>query len=143
MSMTDMVPDIKVNNLIKLNTLLLLSKGRIHGYEIIKSLEHSLGASISASQVYPFLGLLKRKGYIKFSRTGGRERKEYAFTAKGKELLRSISTKFASLIDFAVQSKVRMCAHCGCEVYKGGYEEKKKGRKLYFCCRNCARSYTS
>lgn len=133
--------DIKINNLIKLHTLLLLSRRKIHGYDIIKALQQNFGAKISASQVYPFLAILKNKGYIGYSKTDKREKKDYSLTKEGREFVRRISTKFASIIDFAVQSKVRTCAHCGCEVYKGGYEEKKKGRTLYFCCMNCARSY--
>lgn len=133
--------DIKINNLIKLHTLLLLSRRKIHGYDIIKALQQNFGAKISASQVYPFLAILKNKGYIGYSKTDKREKKDYSLTKEGREFVRRISTKFASIIDFAVQSKVRTCAHCGCEVYKGGYDKKVRGKLLYFCCTNCARSY--
>ena len=130
--------DIKVNNLIKLNILLLLSKGKVHGYEVIKVLEQNLGVKISASQVYPFLGLLKRQGHIDYSKTDKRDKKDYFLTKQGKEFMKGISAKFSSIIDFAVQSKVKRCAHCGCDVYKGGHEERFRSRLLYFCCRNCA-----
>lgn len=133
--------DIKINNLIKLHTLLLLSKGRVHGYEVIKALEHNLGARISASQVYPFLSLLERKKYINYPPMDKRDKKQYSLTASGREFMRRISARFATVIDLAIQPKIKTCAHCSCEVYKGGYEEKKKGKTLYFCCSNCARSY--
>lgn len=133
--------DIKITNLIKLHTLLLLSKGKIHGYDIIKALQQNFGTKISASQVYPFLAILKNNGYIGYSKTDKREKKDYSLTKEGREFVRRISSKFASIIDFAVQSKVRTCAHCNCEVYKGGHEQRIRGKKLYFCCTNCARSY--
>ena len=133
--------DIKINNLIKLQTLLMLSRRRIHGYEIMKALQQNFGARISASQVYPFLAILKNRGYIEHSKTDKREKKDYSLTKEGREFVRRISSKFASIIDFAVQSKVKTCAHCSCEVYKGGYEKRIRGKLLYFCCRNCARSY--
>ncbi len=133
--------DLKVNSLIKFNTLLLLSRQKIHGYEIMKELEKSLGVKVSASQTYPFLSLLERRGYIEHTNSDKRDKKEYFFTAEGKKLLQRISARFSAIIDLAIQPRMRMCAHCGCEVYKGGYEEKAKGRLLYFCCRNCAKSY--
>ncbi|MBI2141277.1 helix-turn-helix transcriptional regulator [Candidatus Woesearchaeota archaeon] len=134
-------PDIKINNLVKLNALLLLSKRKIHGYEIIKALQHNLGTRISASQVYPFLGILKRKGYIDHSKTDKRDKKEYSLTAAGKEFMRRITARLASVIDLAIMSAIKTCAHCNCEVYKGGYEKRIRDKLLYFCCRNCARSY--
>ena len=133
--------DIKINNLIKLQTLLMLSRRRIHGYEIMKALQQNFGARISASQVYPFLAILKNRGYIEHSKTDKREKKDYSLTKEGREFVRRISSKFASIIDFAVQSKVKTCAHCSCEVYKGGHEQQFRGKRLYFCCTNCARSY--
>lgn len=133
--------DIKINNLIKLQTLLMLSRRRIHGYEIMKALQQNFGAKVSASQVYPFLAILKNKGYIEHSKMDKREKKEYSLTREGREFTKRISSKFASIIDFAIESKVKTCAHCNCEVYKGGYEKRVRGRLLYFCCTNCARSY--
>ncbi len=134
--------DLKINSLIKLHTLFLLSRRKIHGYEIIKALQQNFGAKISASQVYPFLAALRNKGYIWHSGTDKREKKEYSLTAEGRMFIRRISSKFASIMDFAIASKVRLCAHCDCEVYKGGYDKRVKGRALYFCCENCAGSYT-
>ena len=133
--------DIKINNLIKLHTLLLLSKGRVHGYQVIKALEHNLGTKISASQVYPFLSLLERRGYIDYPKMDKRDKKTYSLTAGGREFMRRVSARFATVIDLAIQPKIKTCAHCNCEVYKGGYEKRQKGKLLYFCCMNCAKSY--
>lgn len=136
-----MAPEVKINSLVKLHTLLLLSQGKMHGYDVMKALRQTLSVPISASQVYPFLALLKKNGCIDNTKAGKRDKKEYFLTPRGKELLRRISARFGAIIDVAMQSKVRRCAHCNCEVYKGGYEEKRKGRLLYFCCMNCAKSY--
>lgn len=135
------MPEVKINSLVKLHTLLLLNQRKIHGYEVMKALEQSLNVSISASQVYPFLALLKKQGCIDNTKADKRDKKEYFLTSRGKELLRQVSARFAIILDLAIQSKVRTCAQCNCEVYKGGYEQRRKGKTLYFCCTNCARSY--
>ncbi len=136
-----MTGDLKVNSLIKFHTLLLLDKQKIHGYEIMKALEQSLSARVSASQVYPFLATLKKHEYVGHTKAGKRDKKKYFLTPKGKGLLHRISLRFGSIIEGTIQSKVKTCAHCNCEVYKGGYEQRIGGKKLYFCCTNCARSY--
>jgi len=135
------VKELKINSLVKLHTLLLLNQRKIHGYEIMRALKESLKAPISASQVYPFLAFLKKQGYIDHTKTDKRDKKVYFPTPAGRELLRQIGARFGAVIDLAMQSKIRTCAHCDCEVYKGGYEKRVRGKLLYFCCMNCARSY--
>ncbi|MBI2145443.1 helix-turn-helix transcriptional regulator [Candidatus Woesearchaeota archaeon] len=133
--------EVKINSMVKLHTLLLLNQKKVHGYEIMKALKASLKVPISASQVYPFLALLKKHGYINHTKADKRDKKEYYPTQTGRELLRKITSRFGAVIDLAIQSKIRKCAHCDCEVYKGGHEQRIRGKALYFCCENCARSY--
>ena len=49
--------------------------------------------------------------------------------------------RFGDLIDAVIKPKLKICAHCGCEIFKGGYKEKIKGKTLKFCCIYCAKAY--
>jgi len=130
--------DIKVTNLIKFYTLILLNQGPKHGYELMKSLEHLFGKEISASQVYPFLSKLEKQGLIMHKKVESRDKKRYSITSKGKTFTHDLLTQFDTLIDSLVEAKVKKCAHCDCEIYKHGFEKIVKRKKLVFCCKHCA-----
>jgi len=132
--------NIKVNNLIRFYTLMLLSTGPKHGYEVIKNLESHLERKVSASQIYPFLELLKKNGYVEEKKSGAREKKVYSLTASGRSFVKGLLSRFGGLIDIAVEPKLNVCI-CGCEIYKGGYESVVNGKKRLFCCRHCADSF--
>ncbi|MEW6035784.1 MAG: PadR family transcriptional regulator [Candidatus Micrarchaeota archaeon] len=71
--------------------LWLISKGPIHGYEILKRIEGERGMRMLApSQIYPVLKNLTRMGLVTAERKmhGRRVRKVYHITGKGKEALR-------------------------------------------------------
>ncbi len=137
------MPKIKVNNLVKLYTLLLLNKERRHGYELIKEIEMHTQRKVSASQVYPFLKDLKVNGYLAVTQTGVRKKKVYTLTKSGNAFVKAMLNRFGGLIDVAIRPRLKVCAHCGCELYSGGYTENIKRKRLMFCCRHCARSYKS
>ena len=126
----------KIRSLVKFNTLLLLKRGPVHGYELMKELERELG-KVSTSQVYPFLNELERKGYVKVEERGARDKKVYSLTNKGRELVKELLHRFEDLINIAVSDKLKTCEHCGCKIYEGGVELKGK----WFCCENCAKAY--
>lgn len=132
--------NIKVNNLIRFYTLMLLSTGPKHGYEVMKSLEKHLEREVSASQIYPFLELLKKNRYVGTRKAGAREKVTYEFTPSGKMFVKKLLNRFGGLIDIAVEPKLNVCT-CGCEIYKGGYEAVVNGKKRVFCCRHCAESF--
>jgi DNA-binding PadR family transcriptional regulator len=131
----------RVNNLVRLFTLLLLSKGPKHGYEIIKELGEKLGKKPSAGQIYPFLKSLRKKGYIESKGVGEREKRVYYLTREGEKFVEGIFLKFDSLIKFAIKSKVKKCVHCGCEIYSGWYKTKIGEKSAFFCCKSCAESF--
>ena|SRR3989338_1951158 len=131
--------NIKVNNLIRFYTLMLLSTGPKHGYKVIKNLESHLERKISASQIYPFLEILKKSGYVESKKSGAREKIIYTLTPSGKVFVKSLLSRFGGLIEIAIEPKLNICA-CGCEIYKGGYESVVNGKKRVFCCRHCAGS---
>ena len=132
---------VKVTNLVKLYIVLLLKEGPKHGYELIKELEEHLERRISASQIYPFLNELKKNKFIKVKEREERDKKVYYLTAPGKKFVKNILVRFGDLIDIAVTPKLTKCAHCGCEVYKGGHKETIEKKRLIFCCKHCAASF--
>ncbi|MEK6967766.1 MAG: PadR family transcriptional regulator [Nanoarchaeota archaeon] len=133
--------EIKVTNLVKLCTLLTLSKGPVHGYELMKGLEQMLERKISASNVYPFLAILEKKKFVVVARTGERDKKEYRLTTEGKKFLEHLLLRMDSLIEASIKSKLTTCSHCGARLYHSGHKEKMNGKELFFCCTYCAASY--
>lgn len=134
--------DIKINNMVKFYTVCLLTTGPKHGYDLIKELEEKLGRKISASNVYPFLGTLRKNKLIKFDKVGKRDKKTYHLTSEGKNFTRQMFSKFGDLINIAIEPKITTCP-CGCRIYSGGYAEKIRGRTMKFCCSHCAKMFKS
>ena len=132
--------NIKINNFVKFYTLCLLASGPKHGYELIKELEEKLGRRISASNVYPFLGSLRKSRLIRFDKIGKRDKKTYYLTPEGKNFTRQMFNKFGDLINIAIEPRIASCP-CGCKVYSGGHQQKIKGRMITFCCSHCAKMY--
>jgi DNA-binding PadR family transcriptional regulator len=133
--------EIKVTNLVKFYAICLLHDGPKHGYEIIKETGSKLDKSISPGQIYPFLKQLEEKGYIKSGKRGERDKNVYRMTNSGKLFANKMMKRFGDLIDIAIEPRLTVCAHCGCEIYKGGHKEKIRKKELAFCCCHCAESY--
>ncbi|MEK6831046.1 MAG: PadR family transcriptional regulator [Nanoarchaeota archaeon] len=133
---------VKITNLIKFYTLLLLYRQSMHGYELIKQLEICTGKKISASHVYPFLDILKKNKIIELKKEGNREKKEYNLTKEGKFFTKKLIDKFAQLIQFD-NKKIKICVSCGCKLIDGEYKEKIDNKIYYFCCKYCAKNYKS
>jgi DNA-binding PadR family transcriptional regulator len=74
-----------------LDTIILqfLSKESMHGYQLITTIRRSFGIYFGPSTVYPLLGHLEKKGYVKSSWNMNSERpkKVYSLTDDGKSLL--------------------------------------------------------
>ena len=136
------MPILKINSIVKLYTLCLLAAGPKHGYDLMKEIEEKLGRKISASNVYPFLGNLRKNKLIKFDKVGKRDKKIYNLTPKGKTFTSQMFAKFGDLISIAIEPKITTCP-CGCRIYSGGHTEKIKGKIMKFCCSHCARIYKS
>lgn len=136
-----MAKEIRVDNLVKLYTLLLLQGSPKHGYEIIRTISEKLGRNASPGQIYPFLGKLKKSGYLQIKKSGAREKKVYALTHKGREFSKALIEKFGAMMELAIAKKLQQCAHCGCEIYRGEHKERVRGKMLIFCCKSCAKAY--
>lgn len=133
--------DIKITNLVKFHTLLLLAEKEKHGYDIIKEISNKTGKKVSPGQIYPFLKLLESEGYIVSGKLEERDKKQYRLTREGREFVNRMLVRFGDLIRLAVEPHIEECAHCGCKVYDGGYKKKIKNKNMGFCCPYCAKSF--
>ncbi|MBS3108275.1 PadR family transcriptional regulator [Candidatus Woesearchaeota archaeon] len=132
---------IEIGSLVKFYIILLLNEGQKHGYTLMKELEEKLNRKISASQVYPFLKILKKNKLIKIEVIKEREKKVYKLTSKGKEFVNNFLHKSGNLLAAVIESKISSCAHCECKIYESNYKEKINGKLLIFCCEHCAKSF--
>jgi DNA-binding PadR family transcriptional regulator len=132
---------IKITNMVKFYTLLLVSSKPMHGYDIIMEISDKLGRKISAGQIYPFLKTLEKNGIVVHSKPGEREKKKYHLTKKGKKFVLDVTTKFGAVLDVLVQNNLKICEHCKAKILGLGHVVQLKGRSLVFCCPYCAASY--
>lgn len=132
---------IKITNMVKFYTILLLNSRPMHGYDIIKEISEKLGKRVSAGQIYPFLQSLQKNGYIQHGKLGEREKKAYHLTSRGKVFVADMLEKFGDVLDTIIESRVRTCTHCRARILCLGHIEKIKGRNTIFCCPYCAASY--
>ncbi len=66
-----------------------LENQSMHGYQLITTIRKGFGVSFGPSTIYPLLGLLEKKGYIKsvWNMDSERPRKVYTLTNEGKDVL--------------------------------------------------------
>lgn len=141
--MSDEILELKVQNLTKLYTLVLLkSKEKVTGYYILKKLSDDLGKTSSPTYVYDFLKNLEKEGYIKRNKVKDSKRsKGYSLTPSGSAFTDRIFSRFDNLIDVAIQSKLKICASCGVKLYTDYHIETIHGKEMNFCCVHCAGAY--
>lgn len=130
-----------VTTLSRFQTLMLLQRRPHHGYELIKSLEASLGKKVSAGEIYPFLKSLKKAGLIEIKASGARRKKEYRLTSKGKRQTEDLLKRLDGFMNQLILPHLTECVHCHCHLFGKVHTEKIQGKKLAFCCINCAKAY--
>jgi PadR family transcriptional regulator, regulatory protein PadR len=66
-----------------------LEKESMHGYQVITQIRKGFGVYFGPSTIYPLLGTLEKKGYVKstWNMNTQRPRKIYELTNEGKNLL--------------------------------------------------------
>jgi PadR family transcriptional regulator, regulatory protein PadR len=66
-----------------------LEKESMHGYQVITQIRKGFGVYFGPSTIYPLLGSLEKKGYVKstWNMQTERPRKIYELTNEGKNLL--------------------------------------------------------
>src|SRR3972149_5341703 len=133
--------EVKVTNMVKFFSLILLYQGPKHGYELIKEIESQIERKPSTGQIYPFLNTLLENRLIKTKEEGDRDKKIYELTKEGRKFVEKKLEMFGGIISATIEKDLSTCAHCGCRVYSGGYEEEIDGEKMTFCCTHCAATY--
>ena len=75
--------------LIDMIILQYLDQESMHGYQIITKIRKGFGVYFGPSTIYPLLGLLEKKGYVKsaWNMDTERPRKVYKLTNDGKNVL--------------------------------------------------------
>ncbi|MFB3889970.1 MAG: PadR family transcriptional regulator [Candidatus Bathyarchaeia archaeon] len=76
--------------------LWLISKGPIHGYEIIKEVKRLTGRNLKPATLYPLLNRLEAEGFLvsELIERNQRELRCYSLTEKGNASLKKISDLF-------------------------------------------------
>lgn len=122
-----------------------LRQKEMHGYDIMATLEKLTDKKPSPGQIYPLLKQLKSLGYvtIRVKSEGRKKLKFYKMTPLGRKFFESMNHRFESWIKAALKSRIKMCAHCSCEILSGGYNKTISGRRMHFCCISCASSFKS
>jgi DNA-binding PadR family transcriptional regulator len=98
-----------------LDTIILqyLDQESMHGYQLITKIRKAFGVYFGPSTIYPLLGLLEKKGYVKstWNMDTERPRKVYKLTNEGKNVL-SFTESSLNLIckNMATDSKIRIQA---------------------------------
>ena len=78
-----------MRGLLDLVILQFLNVNPMHGYSIITSIRKNFGVYFGPSTIYPLLGTLEEKGYVKsqWNLNNDRPRKVYSLTPEGSNLL--------------------------------------------------------
>jgi DNA-binding PadR family transcriptional regulator len=115
----------------------------MHGYELITRLAAAMGKKPSASQIYPVMKKMQAAGYVtvKTKATGRKKIKVYSITGNGNKLFTGLNKRFDMIIAAALKDRIKVCAHCSCEMISGAVKKKIRGESLYFCCNSCAASF--
>jgi DNA-binding PadR family transcriptional regulator len=88
-----------------------LDKESMHGYQLITKIRKGFGVYFGPSTVYPLLGLLEKKGYVKsaWNMDTERPRKVYKLTNEGKNVL-SYTESSLNLICKNIGGEIRIQA---------------------------------
>jgi PadR family transcriptional regulator PadR len=78
-----------MKGLLDLIVLQFLNGSPMHGYQIITKIRRTFGVYFGPSTIYPLLGTLEKKGYVKseWNMNSERPRKVYVLTTDGQNLL--------------------------------------------------------
>ena len=117
-----------MKGLLDLIILQFLSTQPMHGYQIITKIRKNFGVYFGPSTIYPLLGTLEKKGYVKseWNMSNERPRKIYSLTSNGQSMLNfteeslnlicrkiSIQTNAGMTVESPTQSQVSIIAKKG------------------------------
>ena len=100
-------------NLLYMIILQYLEQEAMHGYQLINKIRKGFGVYFGPSTIYPLLGLMEKKGYLKstWNMESERPRKMYNLTNQGKDVL-NFTENSLNLIcrNIAADNKIRIQA---------------------------------
>jgi len=100
-------------NLLDMIILQYLEQESMHGYQLITKIRKGFGVYFGPSTIYPLLGLMEKKGYVKsaWNMDSERPRKMYNLTNEGKDVL-NFTENSLNLIckNMSVDNKIRIKA---------------------------------
>ena len=105
-----------MKGLLDLIVLQFLNTQPMHGYQVITKIRKSFGVYFGPSTIYPLLGTLEKKGYVKsdWEMSTERPRKVYKLTNEGHNLL-----------NFTEDSVTFICRGIGAtDMFKGNQAEQ-------------------
>ena len=78
-----------MKGLLDLVILQFLSTQPMHGYQVITKIRKSFGVYFGPSTIYPLMGTLEKKGFVKseWNMNSERPRKIYSLTTNGQNML--------------------------------------------------------
>jgi PadR family transcriptional regulator, regulatory protein PadR len=91
-----------------------LEQESMHGYQLITKIRKDFGVYFGPSTIYPLLGLLEKKGYVKsvWNMNTERPRKMYNLTIEGKNVLSftesSLNLICKNMVAEATNSRIRI-----------------------------------
>ncbi|RMG05355.1 MAG: PadR family transcriptional regulator [Nitrospirae bacterium] len=85
---------------VRIHILHHAERGPVYGLWLIEELSRH-GYRLSPGTIYPILGRMVKNGYLRSSKKveGGRVRKYYRITAKGKKALKEARVKIKELVE--------------------------------------------
>jgi DNA-binding PadR family transcriptional regulator len=91
-------------NLLDIQILKLVKAEPMWGYKIKKQIETQYGIKLRHGALYPLLNKLEREGFLKSQKQqqGGRTRKTYTITQKGKEYIETYHNVLKEQIETVV-----------------------------------------
>jgi len=80
-----------IKNLLDIQILMLIQTQPMWGYKIKKQVEAKFGVKLRHGALYPLLNSLEQKGFLtsQEQKQGGRTRKVYNITKKGKQYIKA------------------------------------------------------
>lgn len=130
----------KLDSLFRIQTIMLLRKKPMSGYDLAKELEDMTGNKPSSGKLYPFLHELKDSNYISEIETDddtARSKSIYELTKKGQDLVDELAGRMSNILDARLQQILDTCHHCGAQIYESKVTKVVDGEELIFCCEHC------
>jgi len=113
---------------IKLIVLKHLSKEKMSGYDLIKSLGESGANQPSPGYIYPLLNNLQKKKFVSVKKDG--RRKIYSITEKGKKLLENLENKKREMMNVmagvADKREIERFAKLKSDIYNNSSVQNRK-----------------